>query len=86
MSVYDYTSPSAFSRGVPSKTGKDQALLSVCESSVGFYKLVRTLAVKGREPLWERACPFGGGRALLGEGSPFWERALSKCHIETLTY
>ena len=62
-------------------TGKDQALLSVCESSVSFYKWVRTLAVgegstlwRGRAPvgesapLWGRARPFGGGRAPLGEG------------------
>ncbi len=65
----------------------------------------------------ERARPFGGERAPLGEGAPLWvkarscgkghvhfdlvgekgrapfaegaplrKRALSKCHIETLTY
>ena len=70
-----------FSSGVPSHTGKDQALLSVCESSVSFYKLVRTLADREGSPfwrghaplgegapLWERARPFGGGRALVGKG------------------
>ncbi len=50
----------------------------MCESSVSFYKLVRILTVgeestfwRGRAPLvesaplWERAHPFGGGRAPL---------------------
>ncbi len=26
------------------------------------------------------------GRAPFAEGAPLWKRALSKCHIETLTY
>ncbi len=41
-------------------------------------------------PLWERACYFDlvdeKGRAPFAEGAPLWERALSKCHIENLTY
>jgi hypothetical protein len=61
-----------FSSGVLSYTGKDQALLSVCKSSVSFYKLVRISSIlsswltvwqQGREPLLEMARPL------------FWERA-----------
>ncbi len=48
-------------------------------------------------PLWGRARPFERGhahfdlvgekgRAPFAEGTPLWQRALSKCHIETLTY
>ncbi len=48
-------------------------------------------------PLWGRARPFGRGhvhfdlvgekgRAPFAEGAPLWKRALSKCHIENLTY
>jgi len=48
-------------------------------------------------PLWGRARPPGRGhvhfdlmgdkgRAPFAEGAPLWGRALSKCHIETLTY
>ena len=48
-------------------------------------------------PLWERARPFveghvhfdlvgEKGRAPFEEGAPHWGRALSKCHIENLTY
>jgi hypothetical protein len=48
-------------------------------------------------PLWERARPFLEGHvnfdlvgekgcAPFAEGVPLWERALSKCHIENLTY
>ncbi len=65
-SVYDYASPSV--EEFRAKTGKYQALLSVCESSVSFYKLVRILANGEGSPFWR-------GRAPLGEGAPLWERA-----------
>jgi hypothetical protein len=51
---------------------------------------------KGRAPLGEGALHGRGhvhfdmvgekGRAPFAEGKPLWERALSKCHIENLTY
>ncbi len=72
------------------RQGPGSTVLSVCESSVSFYKRIRTLAVgeestlwRGRAPLgesaplWGRARPFGGGHAPLGEGAPLWERACS---------
>ena len=40
--------------------------------------------------LWEGHVHFDlvgeKGRAPVAEGAPLWERALSKCHIENLTY
>jgi hypothetical protein len=40
----------------------------VCESSVSFYKRVRTLAVGEESTFWR-------GRAPVGESAPLWGRA-----------
>ncbi len=55
----------------------------MCESSVSFYKRVRTLGCWGREHLLERAPPFAGERAPLGKGAPLWVRArpFGKGHV-----
>ncbi len=45
-------------------------MLSVSESLVSF-----DFGCWGREPLLERACPFGGVHAPVGEGAPLWVRA-----------
>ena len=70
---------------------------SVSTSGSGLWLLGKGAPDGEGAPLWERARPFGGGhvhfdlvgekgRAPVAEGAPLWERALSKCHIENLTY
>ena len=78
-----------------------QSLLSTGDGSGlrgGEHLLKRARPYGKRRPFEERGVPLWGkghahfdlvcekGRAPVAEGAPLWERALSKCHIENLTY
>ncbi len=67
-SVYDYTSPSV--EEFLARQARTRLYCTVCESSVSFYKLVRTLAVGEESTLWRGRAPVGESAPLCGRARP----------------